>query len=510
MTQPHVQAISPRKQALRPWVRRHREILAVLLFAAVVLFTRSWEGDLHGDAVHYAAVAKNILATGDWITLHDNADLVYANKPPLMFWLVAANFRLFGVSTYAARFWSCAFALGACLLAYAVGRRLFGPVAGMLAGCMTATFSGVLINAVELRLDSAVAFSAALAAYGALRAADENRPRWLLLAGFAGGLGMMIKPSAGVHVAAVTMLVLALRRPRLLVHPALLSALGVAAVIAAPWHLAMIARHGEAFTGRYFGEQIGSRLTLGGHFFRNLGENVEALLVRGLPWWPLGLYALARWRRLEPARRRGALLALLWIAAVAVLMAVAPKRYDRYLLPAYPALGLLAGLGASCLLPERVRPAVPKGVACYALVLVTVLATVPVPLHKYRCRGFAEASSLLDRAAPGRTIASYNPGVPSGPSRHVAQWSLRSKVIYYLNRSLVNRGSVEELAAGRDEFVVAGWEHVGDLTGSGYRVLLELDDHYRLLHRCRGGIATAHGGSALPAGQGGARGRMAD
>ncbi len=469
------------------WLRRNRAWLAVGLLAAVVLFTRSWEGDLHGDAVHYAAVAKNILSTGDWMTLYDGPGLPYGNKPPLMIWLVAINFRLFGPSTYAAVFWSCLFGLGACLLTYAVGERLFGPAAGILAGCLTATFSGVLTNFVELRLDSAVTFCTVLAVYAALRAAEGPQPRWLLLAGLAGGLGMMVKPSAAAFAALLTVLLVAVRRPRLLVHPSLFAAAGLALLIAGPWHLAMLSRHGSGFGGTYFGEQIAGRLVLGGHVLRNLAQNLGALLVRGLPWWPLSLYALTRWRRAGSWERWGMLVALLWIGVVVGLMALPPKRYDRYLVPAYPAMGLLAGYGLSRLMSERLRAMLPAIVAVAATALLFVLATVPVPLHSYRCRGFVEARALLDRLSPGATIASYDPRFPTGPSRVPQQWGLRAKTIYYLDRYLVNHARAQELARAGVELVICRQEHTGALLEQGYRELVNLDGHARLLGRCPSG-----------------------
>lgn len=466
-----------------PWLSRNREWLTVALFAVVMLFTRSWEGDLHGDPVRYAAVAKKILATGDWMTMYDGADLVYANKPPLMFWLVAVNFRLFGASTYAAKFWSCMFALGASVLTCLVGRRLFGRTAGLFAGCMMAAFPGVIPNAIDLRLDSAVVFCAVLAVYGVLRAVEDERPAWILLAGLAGGVGMMTKAAAGLHVVVLTVLVLAVLRPRWLIHPFLLGAAGLAFAIAAPWHVAMLARHGGAFAGRFFGEQMVGRVSQSTPFFRNSLQNVGVLLVRALPWWPLGAWAVARSRRASAGERRGTWVALLWIAEVVLLMALPSKRYDRYTLPAYPAIALLAGWGLSQLLSERRRAAAPGAIRRLSMAWVLLLAALPIPLHKYRCRGFTEARPLLDSLVPGNTIATFDPRFPTGPGNARQQWSLRSKAIYYLDRDLVSYSTPAELDAAGEEFVIANRRLVAALSEAGYQVAMPLDKGYRLLWR---------------------------
>jgi len=470
----------------------------VALFGAATLLTRSWEGDLHGDPVRYAAVARNILATGDWLTLHDGPGCVYANKPPLMFWLVAMNFRLFGVSTYTAKLWSCLFGIGACLMTYLVGRRLFGGTAGMLAGCMLAMTVGFVPNAVDLRLDSAVTFFAVLAVYGILRADQDDRPRWLLLVGLAAGLGAMTKPSAALHVAALTLLLLGVRRPSMLVTPFMLGALALAAAIAAPWHVLLVTRQGEGFVDVYFREQIGSRMAMGVHFFSHVWANMSVLLLRSLPWWPLGVYAVARRRRSGSRERWGTCLALLWIAEVVILMAVPPKRYDRYTMPAYPAIALLAGFGLNLLLSVRVRKAVAYAAMTTALLIVFVLATVPVQVHTYSCAGFGTARELLDRVSPGQEVASYDPHMPPGPGHDPRQWGLRSKIFYYMGRRLENYPDLEQLLASPEAFVIVRDRHQDALTGTGFKVLLRLDNHYRLAQRCAPGAAADAEGAGRP------------
>ena len=478
-------------EAATHWLDRNREWLVVALFSVLMIFTRSWEGDLHGDPVRYAAVAKNILATGDWLTMHDGPDLVYANKPPLMFWLVAVGFRLFGVSTYTAKLWSCMFGVGMCLMTYLIGKRLFGGRAGMLAGCMIAVFPGAVPIVLDLRLESAVTFYTTVAVYCLVRVRDDGRSRWLLPIGVVAGLGAMTKPVAPVHIAVLTLLLLIAWRPRVLASFSLLAAVALAAAIAAPWHLHMVFSHGTGFTELYFGEQMGSRLSLGSHFFANLGGNISAMLIRSLPWWPLGAYAVARVRRMEPGERSGIWMALLWIAAVLVLMAIPPKRYDRYIIPAYPAIALAAGHGLNMLLSKRLRAAAPMIISRFAVVLTLLLATVPVPLHTYRCRGFAEVRSFLDGAMPGTSVASYDPRFPAGPSRAPKQWGLRAEVTYYLDRCLVNYAHPGQLAEAPPRFIISREDYFGALVDVGYEAVMPLDKRYWLLRRCPPGGAPA-------------------
>jgi len=471
-------AAFPRLGALVRWVKQHEHLAAVLLAALAGFFTRSWEGDLHGDPVHYASISKAVLETGDWVTMHSAPGTAYANKPPLMFWLVAANFRLFGVGIYAAKFWSCFFAAAGCVVTYLLGRRLFGATAGMLAGAIVAATPGVLMNVIDVRMDSTVLFCMALSAYAVVRADGDGQPRWLLLAGAATGLAVMTKSAAGGLAGILLALLLLLRRPRWLVHPWMFAAVGVGLLIAAPWHVAVLLRQREAFSGRYFGQQIEDRLVLGGHIFANVGRYIIAFLSRSMPWCLLAAWAVAR-RRASAPERWGITIALVWAAEVILLMAVSPKPYDRYLVPAYPAVALLAGLALGRWLSERAKAIAPAVLSYAAVAGIVLLATLPVKLHSYSCEGFTHARALLDQVVPReRTVAACT----SLDSDDVP-WGLRAKAYYYLDRLVENYSSPEKLAAGAGRFAIVSEKTVEELAKLGFELVLILDERYRLVER---------------------------
>lgn len=465
-------------------LRGQGSLAAVALVALLNFLGRAWEGDLHGDPVHYAALAKNIVASGEWLTLRDAPDLVYAKKPPLMMWLVAANFRFFGANTFTAKVWSCIFAVGVCILVFLTGRRLFGETAGLLGGCSVALMPGMVMNSMDLRLDSAVSLAVAATVYGAVRAVQEGRPRWLFLAGVAGGLGFMTKMSAGVHVPAVLVLVLLASRPRWLLHPCFWGAVALGVAIAAPWHLVVAGRHAESFTGVYFRQEMGERMVFGKHVAGNLVGNAVTLVVLTLPWFALAAYAVARWRRGGPAERWGMLVALLWTAEVLLVTAVPPKRYERYMATAFPAIGLLAGRGLAWLIPRRHHGRVPRVVRVLAALQAFAMVLVPVELHNYRCLGFTQARPMLDALEPGTALAGYWPPEPGKEEREGGgPWGLRAKATYYLDRQVAYYARAEDLAATPTRFAAARERHVADLVKLGFEVAFELDESYRLLMR---------------------------
>src|SRR5437868_1400705 len=90
--------ISPAKSA----VKRNRLILIALWFffySTVALFAPTLLDD--ADSVH-AEVAREILLRHDWVTLYANG-IRYLEKAPLLYWSIAASFKLLGVHTATAR-----------------------------------------------------------------------------------------------------------------------------------------------------------------------------------------------------------------------------------------------------------------------------------------------------------------------------------------------------------------------------------------------------------------------
>ncbi|MCP1572135.1 hypothetical protein J2S30_000514 [Herbaspirillum rubrisubalbicans] len=137
------------------------------------------------DEGRYAEMAREMVATQDWITTRLNG-IKYFEKPPLQTWMNAITFELFGLGEWQARLWTglCGL-LGIGLAAY-TGSRVFNGRVGFYAALVLASsffWAGMgHINTLDMGLSGmmTIALCALLMAQrdGVSREGQRN---WMLL-----------------------------------------------------------------------------------------------------------------------------------------------------------------------------------------------------------------------------------------------------------------------------------------------------------------------------------------
>ncbi|HTN67207.1 MAG TPA: glycosyltransferase family 39 protein, partial [Burkholderiaceae bacterium] len=101
----------------------------LLIFLAIWFYALDARTLVPTDEGRYAEMAREMVATGDWVTPRLNA-IKYFEKPPLQNWMNAVTFELFGLGEWQARLWTGLCGLLGVFLAAYTGRRLFGPRVG--------------------------------------------------------------------------------------------------------------------------------------------------------------------------------------------------------------------------------------------------------------------------------------------------------------------------------------------------------------------------------------------
>src|SRR6201986_3866551 len=128
---PDIQETSTRSRT----ISGRQALMVVVLFAAAVylgciLSPPSLMDDV--DAVQ-AQIARNMLSSGDWVTARLDG-VTYLEKPPLIYWMIAVSFKVFGAHDWVARIPVALSAVALCWLTAAFGAWAFGRRAGFFAG----------------------------------------------------------------------------------------------------------------------------------------------------------------------------------------------------------------------------------------------------------------------------------------------------------------------------------------------------------------------------------------
>lgn len=243
--QPSARFWSPTRQAA---------MFALLLgLSGMLLFANLGYPLIEPDETRYAQIALEMVESGDWIvpTLHGEP---YLDKPPLLYWLTASAYRLFGPSPWSARLPSAIAALLTVAATYGLGRRLIGDRAAWIAGLALLLSAGFVMSARFLIMDGLLAFFTTL---GLLAAANglRGQPRalaWWATAGVACGLGVLVKGPIAVVVCVPPILATSwLANRGGLRRQDWIALLLPSVLIAIPWFYLAMGRQPE-FAGHFF------------------------------------------------------------------------------------------------------------------------------------------------------------------------------------------------------------------------------------------------------------------
>jgi len=376
------------------------------------------------DAVQ-AQIARNMLASGDWVTAHLDG-IAYLEKAPLIYWLIALSYKVFGAYDWAARIPVALSAIGLAWLTAAFGVWAFGKRAGFHAGLITATCIGLFLFTRILIPDVMITLTVALAMWAFLRALEEGEPHprlWAFVLAASLGLGLLLKSLIGIvfPVAAggIYLLVtgqLFSRATWKKLHP--FSGIVIVLLIAAPWHILATLRNPPyfAFTlhsgpGEYHGFFwfffINEQLLR----FLNLRYPRDYNTVPRLYFWLFHLLWLFPWSvylpavaqlSFKPVDRAGRtrLLALCWTGFILVFFTFSTTQ-EYYSMPCYPAMALLLGsaMAADSRWIRRGTWVLSAITGCAALAAIAILVLtrhIPAP---------GDISSALSRHPKAYTLS---------------------------------------------------------------------------------------------------------
>jgi 4-amino-4-deoxy-L-arabinose transferase-like glycosyltransferase len=356
--------------------RRGAALLVVALWAVVVAGGLAARPAWPIDETRYLAVAWEMWESGDLLVPHLNG-VPYSDKPPLLFWLVQAGWRLFGVHEWWARLVPSLFALASLLLTARLARSLWPDreeAAEAAPLFLLATFFWSFFSTVLL-FDMLLVFFTLVAVLGAVAAARGDRRGWIWVT-LGITLGILAKGPA--ILLPVLPVVLAAPVWSARVRPARWYPPAIAAIVAGialslAWALPAALSGGRAYADAILWSQTAGRVTHAFAHPRPIWWYAPLLPLVGFPW----LLWTSLWRSSERAagleRDEGVRLCAIWACAGVVALSVVSGKQVHYLLPLLPPVALL---GAR-LLPARATAAPRRELAWIgaALALLAALFT---------------------------------------------------------------------------------------------------------------------------------------
>ena len=405
-------------------------VLAALLACLVLLPLLGHKSLAEWDEGIYAEVSREMLG-GSWLVPHWNTQL-WLEKPPLMLWITAIFFKLFGVSEFWARAGSTFSGIAVVALLHGWLVRIRDLLSAWLSTIILLATFGFLHVCHVGEMDVLLSLGACLALIGLSQIQIERRGGWYLFwIGFA--IALMTKGAASV-VLPMTAFLVAIVQQWKLRHFGVQFFLGFAvfAAFVLPWHWEMYRLFGSQFVEEYLGLHVIARATrpIEGHATHWWFYGI--VLVASAPPFFL-LYPIATYRGFRNATLQPwALFAVVTVAFFTVIQ----TRLPHYIAPAYAALAVLTAVWIADWIKSRpssanlVRPAL----ATAAIWAASILATHST-LKSLHSANLAGPNLLDNREADAILKSTPLPATP-GPLLYLRDGRVQSiaTVVFYAQR----------------------------------------------------------------------------
>jgi 4-amino-4-deoxy-L-arabinose transferase-like glycosyltransferase len=385
----------PRPPMLRRLVRGRaddpswtRPALLSLLATTALLYLWGLGASGYANGFYSAAVqAGSTSWKAFFFGSFDASSFITVDKTPASLWVMDLSARVFGVNSWSILAPQALEGVAAVGLLYLTVRRRFGPAAGLIAGAVMATTPVAALMFRFNNPDALLVLLLVASAYAMVRALEDGRTRWIVLAGAFVGFGFLAKMLQAVLVlpgfAAVYLYAgpvpLAQRIRQVLAG-------GAATVVAAGWWIAAVAltpassrpyiggsQHNSILEltlgynglGRLTGNETGSvggggntagrwgATGIGRMFNGEFGGQVSWLLPAALIFL-VALLVLSRRAPRTSGQRAQVLLWGSWLLVTALTFSLAAGIIHPYYSVALaPAIGALVGIGAVSLWRHR-------------------------------------------------------------------------------------------------------------------------------------------------------------
>ncbi|KJJ84389.1 dolichyl-phosphate-mannose-protein mannosyltransferase family protein [Candidatus Omnitrophus magneticus] len=321
-------------------------LFLTFIFISFIFLFNLGAGSLNAwDEGFYASVARSMIERGDWINLYF-ADVSWCDKPPLCMWMTAIFYKLFGVNEFSARFFSAFSGIGACLIAYLLGKKLFSKKIGLISALLLAGTCHFIQFAKAGTLDMPLTFFVSLAVYFFILS-EENK-RFILCFFIAWALAFMVKSFGSFSIFAIVIVYSAIQRNwKNIFNRYTLPGVFIFFIIISIWHIAAFHDSWETFLQQSFRSHLWTRTgqAIDNHTGGIL-TYINVILYKAKPWGVLGLAGIP-FLLLNLVRKKinsQAWIILVWVIFYLVAFSIVKTKLHWYIMPIYPAIMIIAAV----------------------------------------------------------------------------------------------------------------------------------------------------------------------
>jgi len=431
--------------------------VCLLLFAAIIVFYFYGLGKLPllgPDEPRYAQVAREMFLNRDLITPTLGGH-TWFEKPALLYWMIVASFKVFGVSEWSARLGPAVCGLLTIVAVWCIGRATGGGFA-FWAVVVNSSCLGLIVFSRAASFDVVITMTSTWAlAFFLLHELPSTKNKRLLLSGFYVfvGLSLLAKGLVGIVIPfGVVGLYYLLRRtwPQRSVWLSLTWGLPLALLVAATWYGPVIARNGWTFIDEFFVQHHFARFVSNKyHHPQPVYFYAVIILMLALPWTVHLIVALVKarkwqWRDADTLSIMR-VFALAWLLLPIVFFSFSGSKLPGYILPTLPAVALLV---ADRLTVRSARwPLLIAGATIAFVVIVLNFFAAP----------FAKRESVKDLLALADARGYANsPVIAQRGDDRSAEFYAYGRVIYRADGEVLtfDEISVDEARARGGKFVV--------------------------------------------------------
>ncbi|MEW6008630.1 MAG: glycosyltransferase family 39 protein [Candidatus Omnitrophota bacterium] len=332
-------------------------LIFIFCLTLILVFAFSWQpGYLDDDSIMYARVAKEVAISNQWLCFNDPSyGGPFYYHFPLLIWVSAIAFKIFGENVISASIFSLVSCLGAVIAIFYFGKLIKNSWVGVFASAVFLLINFTLRLAVQCRMDMPVTLFIILSLYFFLKGLEIERINYLLFGLFT-GIAIMTKDVNGLAPLPIAFIYLVITKKfKEIINPYFLLAIVLAFLPVITWIL--LETHFYGYSNTIFNKWLHWNFLhlLSSKHFKAPFYYYPREIIKRFPYFaPFFVYgAYLAIRKVFKKESNNSLLVVVWFIFIPLAFSFGRQKIHYFIYSMYPAAALLSGIAIDNLCNEE-------------------------------------------------------------------------------------------------------------------------------------------------------------